>query len=381
MANPRKLTSTSFKSKHSDSKSTQPLLASDSFSLLSNHLAQVKQKFELDRSTDESQNNNDAYTATSASLKQSKSRPAKSSSTNQPSTPHGDYDDEYNVTYTVSSTKPKRNKRKIIPKTANEIGQSNTGTDGRSQRDTNDTNDTHEDTDDAKLDRLDHFHRSSYLALKRKVEIYNKIKEGDEHDAKSLPASEVLLPDPDRLVEVEDEFGRTRLVKKSERHMYTQNKRPRQDSEDDSDGLEEDGSKRRNGVIYGNYIQSDMFKIDKDKADKIRRNEHDEEWENENATHYDPDWEKTRTRGTGFFKFETGDEAKRAQQMEELDSLRQETKDRVKVQDSPDSEYQKTKDYRMAYRDQVAERRAKIARLRKQQLDKMQQFVKSNDDL
>lgn len=67
--------------------------------------------------------------------------------------------------------------------------------------------------------------------------------------------------------------------------------------------------------------------------------------------------------------------------MEELDSLRQETKDRVKVQDSPDSEYQKTKDYRMAYRDQVAERRAKIARLRKQQLDKMQQFVKSNDDL
>lgn len=30
----------------------------------------------------------------------------------------------------------------------------------------------------------------------------------------------LLLPDPDRLVEIEDEFGRTRTVKASEQHLY-----------------------------------------------------------------------------------------------------------------------------------------------------------------
>lgn len=378
--------------------------------MFSSHLANVKQKFELDRSKQEYdkdlqlKRHDDLSSLAPFSLSKASTGPSTTnadklsaklsldSSQTTKSNTHlkthltDDCDDEYSAAYTTFSVKPKRIK-KVTSRSNTHLGPSNKGIEKRESNDNqhdpphagdtnlHDTDDTNPE-DDANLNKLDHFHRNSYLALKRKVALYNQIKQGNEpnQDGKHSIDSDthvafnnILLPDPDRLVEIVDEFGRDRLVKFSERHMYTGKRRRDSDSSDDS-------VPQPKRLIFGNHLQTSMFKLDEEKADKIRRNEHDEQWENENATHYDPHWEGFRTRGTGYYKFETGNEALRNQQMENLQAVQKEN-------DGDRDNYKQTRNHRMEYRDKIAERREKIAKLRKQKIDQMQKFVKSKDDL
>lgn len=201
---------------------------------------------------------------------------------------------------------------------------------------------------------LDYFHEKSYQALLEKSEIYSKMKSGSYHSymppnsptsSSALPrvpnVDEVLFdvaPVSESMVEVEDEFGRTRLVPQSESYLYRI--LPAGVQEDHgrlrSDKVHEHTStydihndspvERPQRILRGDYIQSSMFKLDEDAAQKIR--EHAED--NSGAeTHYDPSWE-IRTRGTGFYNFENSNQEIRKEQMENIKSLKEHFNDTEK---------------------------------------------------
>lgn len=205
---------------------------------------------------------------------------------------------------------------------------------------------------------LDYFHEKSYQALMEKSQIYSQMKSGNyvdeisknESDASVLPrrptTDDVLFnveEGPELMVEVEDEFGRTRQVPQKEAYLYR--KFPEEVSEDyeeenqygetsryyrerydnsDSPIADDSGTgrvARPKRVLRGDYIQTSTFKLDEAAAQKLR--EHAENGEDV-STHYDPTWE-IRTKGTGFYNFESTDEKLRRKQMESIRDLRKET--------------------------------------------------------
>lgn len=228
------------------------------------------------------------------------------------------------------------------------------------------------DKDDVKDERttkgktaLDYFHEKSYQALVEKSNIYNKMKSGDykeeeeedghyvghdstEKDEKGnkfsvLPkrptADDVLFEIGDgseATVEVEDEFGRSRTVPKSEAYLYRKYPNKFSDHFIDEIVVNNDSTyepevegpvARPKRVIRGSYVQTETFKVDVKRAQEIR-----DFAENDDsaASHYDPSWE-VRTKGTGFYNFETMDEKLRHQQMKSLNNSRHETEQYIEA--------------------------------------------------
>lgn len=210
---------------------------------------------------------------------------------------------------------------------------------------------------------LDFFHETSYQALLEKSQIYDQMKSGQyENDEKAAqkanetnptllfdergkPRPSVLPKRPktedvlfevehegELMAEVEDEFGRTRLVPQSEAYLYK--KLPGNGGQywDDQNHGDEDALVARpKRIIRGDVIQKETFKLDEDKAEQLRNMVLSGEGKD---THYDPDWE-IRTKGTGFYKFETVDEKMRKQQMDSIHELRRETEQAISSSQSP----------------------------------------------
>jgi hypothetical protein len=162
---------------------------------------------------------------------------------------------------------------------------------------------------------------SRHRALERKAQLYKSIKRGDIEQKDSLllvdidPTSdeEGRLRDDDGddddVVEVTDEFGRTRTVARSQAHKYELR------SMEDSEGRVE----RPDKVLRGDIIQSEAFQVDRTRLAEIW----DEELHGAKDSHYDANWEK-RDRGVGFYEF-SKDSEERAQQMESLKKIRDES--------------------------------------------------------
>lgn len=210
---------------------------------------------------------------------------------------------------------------------------------------------------------LDSFYENSYQALLEKSQIYDQMKSGqyedDEKvaqkanemnptvllDARGKPRPSVLPKRPktedvlfevedegEPMVEVEDEFGRTRLVPQSETYLYKKLSGNgghywEDDQHDDRDAL----VARPKRIIRGDVIQKETFKFDEEKAEKLRNMVLSDEGQ---TSHYDPDWE-IRTKGTGFYKFETVDEKMRKQQMDSIHELRRETEQAISNSQPP----------------------------------------------
>lgn len=252
------------------------------------------------------------------------------------------------------------------------------------------------DLDNARVASLDSRHKEAYNALKRKVETYDQIKNGTHCDDDAPNSSLLLLPDPDRPVEIVDEYGRSRTVKASERHLYlTATQNAGADTPDVSDPAGPSGTSGAvpvpaSSLIRGHYVQTAMFKLDEAAAAAIHGGARYAD--DRRAEHYDRDWDRARVHGPGFYSLDAADESARLKQMQDLDARRRETTQIRKSQENNaasdndgdndgDADYHAVKKQRTEYRDKVAERRTKIAKLREQQLSKMQHFVKSKDNL
>lgn len=61
-----------------------------------------------------------------------------------------------------------------------------------------------------------------------------------------------------------------------------------------------------------------MFKLDEARAAQIRQRETTPP----PPVHYDPEWEHARTRGTGYYKLDAHDEARRESQLTDLNTER-----------------------------------------------------------
>lgn len=523
------------KKKTSPTNTTSSALSSESFSLISNHLTQIKEKFDAERS----KLSITTPIPTTTNTLNTKTSDLHNSNKNSKKKRYNDTNDIYESAYTISSVKPKRTKRLRKPfekcidsdfrnnniqldrsnkyissknRTLSKGGERNDPIDSTKKlltfecaelngdarhtenssrkkllferyNETNeiDSNKNHlnnsvnNDINDTKPSTLDYTHLKPYPSPSRKVELYDNIEtcynnndntsndEGNPRD--SRPSKKTIYSnsypftsDPDKLIEIEDEFGRTRFVKQSERHKYIGSFEKTKENYNSSDGDEDyrsstvckigsdkncDFNKHKN-LIRGNFLQTSMFTLDESKAAAIRNGQTDfDNNSNTAGTHYDSSWEKGRTHGTAFYKFSTNNESLRSQQMEQINNLRQQTiemksktgiqkgqaeqeiiqkcqiseeedpllsfldssstttttiiPDKKKInhninnnnnnpnEDNENNTPHSVDDYntirksRMEYRNLVDKRRSAINHLRKQQLNKMQKFVKSKD--
>lgn len=178
---------------------------------------------------------------------------------------------------------------------------------------------------------------SRELNMRRKQQLYEQLKSGKV--PKNYNDNDLLLqldyksssdePD-DELIEIVDEFGRTRQVKRNEYY----------------DGPVE----RPEELIYGDLVQHDAVQTSGLKSPNKQNLEESED------VHYDSTWE-VRNKGVGFYQFSQNEEERR-RQMEELKHIREETLENTATKDS---ELEKRKGYRN-------ERKAKILSLREKSM-------------
>ncbi len=147
------------------------------------------------------------------------------------------------------------------------------------------------------------------------------------------------------MVEIVDEFGRTRVVSKSKVAYY----KGEEYSKENSTLVEKPVE-----LIHGDVIQSESFDIDKFKepAKEIIDRDHNQDLEQ----HYDPNWE-IRNRGVGFYAFSQNKE-EYMKQMESLQNIREETMEELK----------RPKELRDCQISRIELRRAKILKLRQANL-------------
>jgi len=135
--------------------------------------------------------------------------------------------------------------------------------------------------------------------------------EGEEDDGRG-----------DEMVEHEDEFGRIRHVKRSEKERLERRaKRGLLGAEE----LERMSARPSapSKLIHGDAVQSMAFNPeDADKMEALAR-KRDRSATPPELKHYDADWE-IRTKGTGFYKF-SKDEETRAKEMQNLEEERNQT--------------------------------------------------------
>lgn len=250
---------------------------------------------------------------------------------------------------------------------------------------------------------LDHFHERAYTNLLAKTKLYEHIKAGKFDELDSAQRDNLLLDiekdkmgdrwqqqqqDEEDLVEIEDDFGRTRLVPKSDIHYA-----------DHGDNYEDEGPVRRpRNLIRGNHIQADHFKLDEAAAQRLRQLAGNPEQAADSvATHFDPDWE-IRTKGTGYYQFETADEKLRNSQMESLQAFRRET-ERVQTDKNGDGDDTSsttptsgsataaergdsdanTDSTSIIYKRKIHERKKYLEKLRNDKILHMKSFVKGSD--
>ncbi|KAF5120497.1 hypothetical protein DV495_002247 [Geotrichum candidum] len=250
---------------------------------------------------------------------------------------------------------------------------------------------------------LDHFHERAYTNLLAKTKLYEHIKAGKFDELDSAQRDNLLLDikkdkmgdrwqqqqqDEEDLVEIEDDFGRTRLVPKSDIHYA-----------DHGDNYEDEGPVRRpRNLIRGNHIQAEHFKLDEAAAQRLRQLAGNPEQAADSvATHFDPDWE-IRTKGTGYYQFETADEKLRNSQMESLQAFRRET-ERVQTDKNGDGDDTSsttptsgsataaergdsdanTDSTSIIYKRKIHERKKYLEKLRNDKILHMKSFVKGSD--
>jgi hypothetical protein len=251
---------------------------------------------------------------------------------------------------------------------------------------------------------LDHFHERAYTNLLAKTRLYECIKAGKLDELDSAQRDNLLLDiekdkmgvwsqkqqqqqrNEEPLVEIEDEFGRTRLVPRSHIHY----------ADHGDDGEEEGPVRRPRNLIRGNHIQTDHFKLDESAAARLRQlADNPDQAADDVATHFDPNWE-IRTKGTGYYQFETTDETLRNSQMESLQAFRRETErlyaDKNGDEDNtssiaPPSGSAAERDDNDANRDssniiykrKIYERKKYLEKLRNDKILHMKSFVKGSD--
>lgn len=243
---------------------------------------------------------------------------------------------------------------------------------------------------------LDHFHERAYTNLLAKTRLYDCIKAGELDKLDVVQRDNLLLNtekdktdilwqqrDEEEMVEIEDEFGRTRLVPRTEIHY----------ADHDNDG-EEGPVRRPRNLIRGNHIQTDHFQLDEAAAQRLRQlADNPDQAAADAATHFDPGWE-IRTKGTGYYQFETADESLRASQMESLRAFRRETKRAQADEDAIHPSFTRTTSEPSENTDQVRtdgtsssviyerkinERKKYLEKLRNDKIRHMNSFVKGSD--
>lgn len=219
-------------------------------------------------------------------------------------------------------------------------------------------------------DLLDERHESAYQSLVSKTSLYEKLKRGEipddlnTEDVLFLPDSSASVKKQSEMVEVIDEFGRSRMVSKTNYSGAI--------SEDEND----DGLVPRPArIIRGNHVQTG-FKIDEEAAQRIREFKNDES----NSSHFDPDWE-VRSKGTGFYRFENKDSQVRKEQQDSLNKLHEETLQTSKNEgeDPLIVGLETFKEDTTSYERRVNERKKLVEKMREKQLQKMKDFVKGSD--
>lgn len=183
-------------------------------------------------------------------------------------------------------------------------------------------------------------HDRALQIMTQKAELYKKFKRNeadisdsvmlrnDDSDWSQESEDEDDIED-DSEVEVVDEFGRTRVVPRSKRHLF-EHKGPEQGSvPDDPDYNPYARVAKPVGVIYGHTIQTEAF--DATQAERAARARQVLEAEQEalKPQFYDSNLE-VRQRGVGFMQFSL-DPEKRLQQQQDLREARAVTEAAVKA--------------------------------------------------
>ncbi|ODQ49864.1 hypothetical protein SAICODRAFT_32202 [Saitoella complicata NRRL Y-17804] len=194
----------------------------------------------------------------------------------------------------------------------------------------------------------------SRRALERKAKEYERLRKGEDRreDDAVVDFDRKWAEEEDKIgyhdekeaeeeyeepkIEITDEFGRTRLVSRSDAVAYG-HLAPINDTYKPSAPL-----------IHGDVIQTNAFTLNTDAVAKIWSTPDDPLYE-----HYNSKVE-IRNKGVGHFTFSV-DEAERVREMEELKGMREET-ERARV---------KVKGMREVRREELDERRRKIEEVRK----------------
>jgi hypothetical protein len=161
-----------------------------------------------------------------------------------------------------------------------------------------------------------------YLARLRRKGREGLVDFDRKHAAEEENKQDLSDDDNASIISYEDEFGRTRRGTRAE---AAEASRAIDEANGGKVGQERWRPARPENLIYGAAVQAEAFNPDATIASHMS---HLAARRDRSATppeqkHYDADWE-VRNRGTGFYAFST-DEKDRAQQMEELSRVREET--------------------------------------------------------
>ncbi|KAJ5293863.1 hypothetical protein PENANT_c002G00127 [Penicillium antarcticum] len=177
-----------------------------------------------------------------------------------------------------------------------------------------------EDSDDD--DQYDPSQPEDYLARLRRKEREGLVDFDRKHADEEENDQDLSDDENTSIISYEDEFGRTRRGTRAE---AAEASNAIDEANGGRVGQERWRPARPENLIYGAAVQAEAFNPD---ATIVSHMSHLASRRDRSATppeqkHYDADWE-VRNRGTGFYAFSTN-EKDRAQQMEELSRVREET--------------------------------------------------------
>ncbi|KAF4959961.1 hypothetical protein FSARC_10592 [Fusarium sarcochroum] len=178
-------------------------------------------------------------------------------------------------------------------------------------------------------------------------------EEGREDYETSSDEDDADAGDSGELVEYEDEFGRVRQVTKAEKEKLDRRARRGLLGAEELERMSARPSAPSN-LIVGDTVQSMAFNPDDpDKMEELAK-KRDRSATPPPAQHYDADWE-IRTKGTGFYKFSQGEEARTAE-MEGLAEERRKTEEQRRAREEQKEARRREIEKR---REDMAARRAK----------------------
>jgi Domain of unknown function (DUF4078) len=153
---------------------------------------------------------------------------------------------------------------------------------------------------------------------RKEAQRFAGVSDGSEEEGEDHPLPQDLTPlnnAGDPFVEYEDEFGRTRTVRKSELPRYVHREQQRAEENLNNDHM----------VIYGPSTNFPVYKPDLAQRAREKANKEGAgSYKRSAADHFDSRSEK-RYRGAGFFQFSQEEEI-RKRQMDELHEERQTTR-------------------------------------------------------